>query len=62
MVLEVNGVAVNSPEQLIDECARAGEHITLKVGPNNHLSPPNNVIKNLKVLFFFIKMYTKHFN
>lgn len=49
VVLEVNGSLVSSPEQLKAECARAGDHITLKVGPNNHIHPMPNQINKLTV-------------
>ncbi|XP_077285898.1 MAGUK p55 subfamily member vari isoform X2 [Arctopsyche grandis] len=47
VVLEVNGFPISSPEQLKAECARAGDHITLKVGPNNHIHPTPNQINKL---------------
>lgn len=49
VVLEVNGKHVNSPNQLQEECAKAGDHITLKVGPNNHLRPLVKPINKLTV-------------
>lgn len=34
VILEVNGVGVNSPEELQTEISRAKESVTLKIGPN----------------------------
>lgn len=34
VILEVNGVAVSSPEDLQSEISRAKESVTLKIGPN----------------------------
>ncbi|CRK87482.1 CLUMA_CG001283, isoform A [Clunio marinus] len=34
VILEVNGVAVHSPEELQSEISRAKESVTLKIGPN----------------------------
>lgn len=34
VILEVNGVGVNSPEELQTEISRAKDTVTLKIGPN----------------------------
>lgn len=34
VILEVNGVGVNTPEELQTEISRAKESVTLKIGPN----------------------------
>lgn len=34
VILEVNGVGVNSPEELQNEISRAKESVTLKIGPS----------------------------
>lgn len=66
VVLEVNGSRVSSPDQLQAECARSGDHITLKVGPNNHIHPVANPINKLTVsiLFYsrFINLFFFKFN